>query len=116
MSGHQEPQKLTDDDGKLVDLVKAVLVDPDLHTDTRMRLTNEIRALLRSAPEAASGAQASEAHQRSPAGDHHQLAELLDAVLVDPNLHTDTRMRLYREISESLRRLDRSAVRTDAPR
>jgi hypothetical protein len=36
------------------------------------------------------------------AGTDKQLVDLLTAVLVDPHLHTDTRMRLHREISEIL--------------
>jgi hypothetical protein len=68
----------------LVDLVDSVLVDPNLHTDTRMRLHREIGELL-----------------RAKHGDH--LPALLHSVLVDPNLHTDLRMRLHREISEMVR-------------
>ncbi len=36
------------------------------------------------------------------AGEDKRLVDLLTAVLVDPQLHTDTRMRLHREISEIL--------------
>jgi hypothetical protein len=42
-------------------------------------------------------------HHRAlgPHGD--RVPSLLRAVLVDPNLHTDARMRLYREIPEMVR-------------
>jgi hypothetical protein len=40
---------LAPEDRELVDLLRAVLVDPNLHTDRQMRLHREISAILRSA-------------------------------------------------------------------
>lgn len=42
------------------------------------------------------------------AGNDKQLVDLLTAALVDPNLHTDVRMRLHRAISEILATPDRA--------
>ena len=36
-------------------------------------------------------------------GEDKRLVDLVTAVLVDPNVHTDVRMRLHREIAEALR-------------
>ena len=36
-------------------------------------------------------------------GEDKQLVDLVTSVLVDPNIHTDTRMRLFEEISRLLR-------------
>ena len=46
MNIEAKTQKLGAEDGKLVDLVTAALVDPTLHTDTRMRLHEQITRLL----------------------------------------------------------------------
>lgn len=87
------------DDHGLVALVQAALVDPNLHTDTRMRLHGQIVELARGAHEELHGQEGTrEALARH--GDH--VPDLLRAVLVDPSLHTDTRMRLHREIGELL--------------
>ncbi|HTX30363.1 MAG TPA: hypothetical protein VMD09_03210 [Solirubrobacteraceae bacterium] len=96
---------------RLVDLVSAVLVDPNLHTDLRMRLCEEITELLRPAPSHPSGVGHGAPHliSRGVAGDH--LAGLMQAVLSDPNLHTDLRMRLYREIPRLVTEAQERAVR-----
>lgn len=96
------------EDLRLVDTVKTVLVDdPDVHTDTRMRLSREIPELLRRAHEdvygPVDGPARYEAVKRSVGGDDDQLPLMLAAVLADPDLHTDIRMRLYFEIPEMLR-------------
>jgi hypothetical protein len=86
------------EDRELVDLLTAVLVDPNLETDLIMRLHREVSAILHAAREDLYGRGAEE-----PSGsvlqvpDDH-LPDLLTAVLVDPNLYTDLRMRLHREI------------------
>ena len=98
---------LTGADAHLVELVTSVLVDPTLHTDLRMRLSREITEMVTRAHEElygpVDGPARCEALQRAlpPAGD--QVSSLLAAVLVDPNLHTDLRMRLVREIPELIR-------------
>jgi hypothetical protein len=101
--------RLAGDDRQLVDLVTAVLVDPNVHTDTRMRLAEEIAEVLRSADEDLYHRCRHEVHTRT-GGTHephrpqlHGTSDMLASVLVDPNLHTDTRMRIHREISEILR-------------
>ena len=45
----QTTRELPAEDAELVDLLTAVLVDPNLYTDLRMRLHREIRAILRAA-------------------------------------------------------------------
>lgn len=90
--------ELGDDDERLIELVDDVLVDPDLHTDLRMRLCQEIPALLREAHEDLYGPSGREIHERRLAAHRDHLQGLLEAVLADPNLPTDLRMRLHQEI------------------
>ena len=47
--------RLEGEDKQLVDLVTAVLVDPNLHTDMRMRIHQEILQILTEASANASG-------------------------------------------------------------
>ena len=94
--------RLEGEDRQLVDLVTAVLVDPNVHTDTRMRLAEEIRNLLRSVDEDLYSRASRRLRPRSPQARAHQARDLLTAALVDPNLHTDTCMRIHREISDIL--------------
>jgi hypothetical protein len=105
MNVEAKTQKLGAEDGKLVDLVTAALVDPNLHTDTRMHIANRITELLRGTHEDLYGRDGRERHERTAAEHDHQVPRMLEAVLVDPNLHTDLRMRLHREIEEILRTL-----------
>jgi hypothetical protein len=100
MNAEAKAQKLSAGDGKLVDVVSAALVDPNLHTDTRMRMSHQITELLRGTHEDLYGAGGLERHERTAAEHDHQVPKMLEAVLVDPNLHTDLRMRLHREIEE----------------
>jgi hypothetical protein len=86
---------LSAEDGQLVDLVRAALVDPNLHDERRMRLHRDITELLRAAHQ--------HALDSSIAAHEHDVSEVLESVLVDPTLHTDVRMRLHREIAELLR-------------
>jgi hypothetical protein len=99
MSEHDETQTLGGEDRQLVDLVNKVLVDPNLHTDLRLRLAREITELVRAAHPGIYGPGGSEAHPRALEAHGDQVPRLLEAVLVDPNLHTDERMRLHRELS-----------------
>jgi hypothetical protein len=101
----QHIDRLGPEDKQLVDLVTAALVDPNIHTDTRMRLHEQITEILRYArdPHYAGAAEeprppAKAAPQPSRA-DSDGLSRLLTEVLVDPNLHTDTRMHLHDQIS-----------------
>ena len=89
---------LHDEDRELVDLLTAVLVDPNLHTDLRMRLHRRVRTILRSAREELDGASARDEQAAAADAQEDGLPDLLTAVLVDPNLYTDLRMRLHREI------------------
>ena len=89
---------LAAEDRELVDLLRAVLVDPNLHTDRRMRLHREISAVLRSARRNLCGASADDAYEHALDTDGERMPDLLTAVLVDPNLYTDLRMRLHRDI------------------
>ncbi len=109
-----EPCKppLEGEDKQLVDLVTAVLVDPNIHTDTRMRLDQQITEIIRSADDDAyrrarrvahARAQAPHPTHKGPETYVHDAPEVLSSVLVDPNLHTDMRMRIHEEISEILR-------------
>jgi hypothetical protein len=97
-------RELGREDKELVELVSAVLASPELRDDARLHLHDEINQLLRATHEdvyAAAldevrGAPAHEQHR--PAGHDPHVAKLLEAMLVDPSLHTSTRMRLYHEI------------------
>ncbi len=93
--------EVTHTDEGLVALVSAVLVDPNLHTDLRMRLHEEITDLLHAAREQPPITHPP--HHREPAPASQHLPDLMHAVLSDPNLHTDMRMRLYQEIPELVR-------------
>jgi hypothetical protein len=95
--------ELSPDDHRIVDLVSTALVDPNLHTDTRMRLHEEITQILRRAHEDTYGASGHDTHEQRLADHDHHLPKVLESVLVDPNLNTDRRMRLHQEISELLR-------------
>jgi ribosome maturation protein Sdo1 len=103
--------RLEGEDKQLVDLVTAVLVDPNIHTDARLRLDQQITEILRSADGDVYRRSSREVHARShaprPAHERHDTyvhgaPEVLSSVLVDPNLHTDMRMRIHQEISEIL--------------
>jgi hypothetical protein len=94
---------LTGGPDELVDLVSAVLVDPNLHTDLRMRLAREIGALLQAAHRDPHGGLVGQTDPESAQAPEDHLPSLLRSVLVDPDLHTDLRMRLYREIPELVR-------------
>jgi len=102
MNVEAKTQKLGTEDGQLVDLVTAALVDPNLHTDTRMHIANQITEVLRETHEGLYGPDGRERHERTAAEHDHQVPRMLEAVLVDPNLRTDLRMRLHREITEIL--------------
>jgi hypothetical protein len=83
--------------------VTAALVDPNLHADTRMHISTQITELLRGTHEDLYGRDGRDRRERVAAEHDHQVAKMLEAVLVDPNLHTDLRLRLHREIEEILR-------------
>jgi hypothetical protein len=111
LSAVSDSRELSGEDGQLVDLVSAVLVDPNLHTDMRMRLQREISSTLSTAYKDLYGQSGSEPHPHPhphprpdpDPGQANHVSALLTAVLVDPNLHTDMRLRLHREITEMLR-------------
>ena len=103
MTVHKTTQGPSLDDGHLVDQVTAALVDPNLHTDTRMRLRREISDVLRDAHEELHGPKGAEAHEQLVEAHDHQLQKVLREVLVDPELPTALRTRLHREIPEILR-------------
>jgi 2,4-dienoyl-CoA reductase-like NADH-dependent reductase (Old Yellow Enzyme family) len=96
-------RRLASEDRDLVDLLRAVLVDPSLHTDRRMRLHREISGVLRSAHRDLYGESADDAYEQALETHGAYLPDLLRSVLVDPNLYTDLRMRLHREIRAVLR-------------
>ena len=106
MDQHKAMTGLGADDRKLVDLLAAVLVDPNLHTDLMMRLHREISAILRAAHKDLDRYGVDEAAVEPP---DEPLPDLLAAVLVDPNLYTDLRMRLHREIRAVLARARESS-------
>jgi hypothetical protein len=84
----------TAEDGQLVDLVHRALTNPDVHTDLRLRLSNEIASLL------ADGGD--HIRERAAAAEPHEMSHLLREVLADPNVHTDLRMRLHNDIPRLL--------------
>ena len=98
MSGEGTAPELAADDRDLIDLLRAVLVDPNLHTDRRMRLHRDISAVLRSTHDDLYGESADRAYENTLEADGDCLPDLLTAVLIDPNLYTDLRLRLHREI------------------
>lgn len=101
MTAETKTQHLTGEDEQLVDLVSSSLVDPNVHTDLRMRLHEEITEILHRTHEELYGTKPSViAHE--PSEQPARLRELLTSVLVDPNLHTDARMRLHEELPELL--------------
>ena len=96
-------KRLEPEDQKLVDLLGDVLVDPNVDTDTRLRLYQEIAEILGGAHVDLHGpATGNEVHARALEAHAGRLPHLLAAVLVDPSLHTDTRMRLHKQISQIL--------------
>ncbi len=107
VSNKAEPgrRELDQDDKELVQLVTTVLADSSLQQDLRLKIRREIEALLRETHEDVYCAAVLEVHGETPHEasmlDHDpQVAKLLEAMLVDPTLHTDTRMRLYHEIPQ----------------
>jgi len=102
VSLQHEKKRLEPEDQKLVDLLGDVLVDPNVHTDTRLRLHQEIAEILRGAHVVLHGPAGDEVHARALEARAGRLPDLLAAVLVDPNLHTDARMRLHKQIAEIL--------------
>ncbi len=117
MTRGEHTPELVGGDRRLVDLAEAALEDPNLHTDLRMRLHREITDLLRDAHGDLQAPPEPEPLERSLGGDADLAtgsdgdpAHLLRAVLTDPNLHTDTRMRLHREIIELLHAARRNAA------
>jgi hypothetical protein len=100
---------LRSEDRHLVDLLATVLVDPGIHTDTRLHLYHDIEQILRAAHEDLHGAAGPDMHRRALKVHQDWLPDVLESVLVDPNLHTDTRMRLHHEIAETLSTVARRA-------
>ena len=94
----QTTQELPVEDAELVDLLMAVLVDPNLHTDRRMRLHHEISAVLRAIERDLYGESRGESRFETLEADTTELPDLLTTVLVDPNLHSDLRLRIHRDI------------------
>jgi hypothetical protein len=90
-------------DRQLVDLVGAALVDPNMHTDMRMRLHRELTELLSRAHEDLHGSGGGAGADHAAVAESGHVPSLLEAVLVDPNLHTDARLRLHHEIQNILR-------------
>jgi len=102
MTAQSSTPPLNGEDRRLVDLVAAALVDPNLHTDQRMRLSHEIDDVLRRAHEELHGAAGREKHEQALAAGAHEVSKVLEAVLVDPNLRTDVRMRLTHDVERML--------------
>lgn len=92
------------EDRHLVDLVSTAMTDPNLHTDTRMRLGRDLRRVLRDAPRTHHARTEEEPDDDAPIRLEPPPTRLLEAALIDPNLHTDARMRLHREIPAMVRR------------
>ncbi len=90
--------QLSTEDGRLVDLVSKALVDPDLHTATRMRLRHDISKVLHETRTETEGVSAPEPEKPAHIPHDQHVAHMLEEILVDPDLNTDRRMRLHREI------------------
>ena len=119
MNAKREGHKRDGADIHLLDVVSAALIDPNLHTDARLRLHGELTELIESARQGLTGPSISEAPTLSPEppdGELEQvlaareLTEVLSAVLVDPSLHTDTRLRLHEQIPELIRAAHQAAT------
>ncbi len=97
---NSEARELTPEEGRVVDELQSVLVDPNLHTDMQMRLQQEVKDLLRATHEEAHGPTGAAVHDSALVthGDH--LPDLVTAVLTDPNVHSELRLRICREIPE----------------
>ena len=109
-ANEQNETQLGAEDRKLVELVTAALVDPNIHTDERMRLYEEITEIVRHAHQdlhrrvvAAGERHPGNAYEQPLPTNSDGVRDLLAEVLVDPTLRTDTRLRLHREISNRLR-------------
>ncbi|MBV8430134.1 MAG: hypothetical protein JO244_03165, partial [Solirubrobacterales bacterium] len=87
----ENPRHMVAEDRKLANLVSAVMEDPNLHTDLRMQLGAEIRDLVRTAPQPHGTTRHLETPRRATEAAGGQVADLVQAVPSDPNLHTDTR-------------------------
>lgn len=98
MNDQDRSRHLQAEDRELVDLLTAVLVDPNLHTDRRMRLHQQVSAILHATRNDLHGDSREDGSAPMLDAREDDLPDLLTAVLVDPNLHTDLRMRLHREI------------------
>ena len=102
MTEPKHNRQLDGDDEKLVDLVTAVLVDPNLNTDRRMRLHDEISHAVQAAHEGLHGPE-QRASRKAVTEPDGGVQKLLESVLVDPDLTTATRMRLHHEIPTLIR-------------
>ncbi|HUA48813.1 MAG TPA: hypothetical protein VMA77_26505 [Solirubrobacteraceae bacterium] len=98
------------EDRQLVDLLASVLVDPNLHTDARLRLHDEIETILRGAHDDIHGAAGRDRYRRALETHGGRFPEVLESVLVDPNLHTDSRLRLHDQIAEILANAQEAAT------
>ncbi len=81
--------------GMLVDLLSAALEDPELSAEQRTRLRKEIEKVLWTAHEDEHGHAG-----HAPRAHEHDQVDLIRAVLVNPDIHTDTRMRIVQQISK----------------
>ena len=98
----QQKEGLDGSDQYLVDYASAALVDPNLHTDTRMRLHAALTELVHDAMR--------KAHEQSVTPEDGEAAKMLEAILVDPNLHADARMRLHEQIPDLVWAADEDAA------
>jgi hypothetical protein len=101
-SMQHEKNRLELADQKLVGLLGDVLADPNLHTDTRLRLHQEIAEILREAHVDLHGSAGGDVHARALEAHGGRLPDMLATVLVDPDLRTDTRMRMHEQIAQIL--------------
>jgi hypothetical protein len=102
MNANTDTYGLPTVDRDLIDLLSAALDDPALHDDIRARLRHEIGRLLQIAYDDLYGEAGAVTHERAMAAGPHELPAALELVLVDPNLHTDMRARIYQSISDLL--------------
>jgi hypothetical protein len=102
MATDQINYALSSEDQRLVRLVTAALANPRMALDLRESLHEKLTELLTVPLIQGDAGERSTAHQSGPETGPDGVARMLESVLTDPSIHTETRMRLHHEISQLL--------------